>query len=68
MTAFERQGGEINISKTKRDGKRVEVIDVLTAQDKREKMIKANQKEETLVLFVLVLAFLLVTISIINII
>ena len=68
MTAFERQAGEINISKTKRNGKRVEVIDVLTAQDKREKMIKANQKEETLVLFVLVLAFLLVTISIINII
>ena len=68
MTAFERQAGEINIYKTKRDGKRVEVIDVLTAQDKREKMIKANQKEETLVLFVLVLAFLLVTISIINII
>ena len=66
-TAFKRQGGEINVYKTKRNGKRVEVIEVLTTQDKRDKKIEANQKEEMLILLVLGLSFLLTTISIINI-
>jgi len=66
-TAFKRQGGEINIYKTKKNGKRVDLIEVLTAQERIDKKIETYQDKEILILLAIVLVFLLTTILIVNI-